>query len=137
MFAKKVVAYIDCFGGVAEDMLLSALVDAGAQLPRILEQLKTMTKLSIAWDWSISYELVKRGSKVGAITSRSIKSNVRGTNEANTVSLAEMIDYIESSKLTADIQRLTVDVFKVFASARSQIQELPTEKLIFNGAEMV
>ncbi|CAM9752036.1 unnamed protein product [Scytosiphon promiscuus] len=53
------VAYIDCFSGVAGDMLLAALIDAGAPLDTIVEGLGTIP--SIQGDWDIDLHRVTKG----------------------------------------------------------------------------
>src|SRR5271154_3954419 len=52
------IAYFDCFSGISGDMVLGALVDAGADLHRIESELR---KLGLE-NWSISAEKVKRGA---------------------------------------------------------------------------
>jgi uncharacterized protein (DUF111 family) len=44
------VAYIDSFSGLAGDMLLAALIDAGAPLAEILGMLKTIEPIKGEWD---------------------------------------------------------------------------------------
>jgi uncharacterized protein (DUF111 family) len=50
------IAYFDCFSGVSGDMVLGALVDAGADIARIEAELR---KLAVT-GWTISAEKVKR-----------------------------------------------------------------------------
>ena len=51
------IAYFDCFSGISGDMVLGALVDAGADLRAIEAELR---KLGLE-GWTISAEKVKRG----------------------------------------------------------------------------
>ncbi len=50
-------AYFDCFSGISGDMVLGALVDAGADLRAIESELR---KLGLE-GWTISTEKVQRG----------------------------------------------------------------------------
>ena len=51
-------AYFDCFSGISGDMVLGALVDAGADLRAIESELRRLELEG----WSISAENVKRGA---------------------------------------------------------------------------
>ncbi|CAM9869837.1 unnamed protein product [Discosporangium mesarthrocarpum] len=53
------IAYIDCFSGVAGDMLLAGLLDAGAPLNKLIQGLKTIP--SIADEWDINLRRVTKG----------------------------------------------------------------------------
>lgn len=43
------ILYIDTFSGVAGDMLLAALIDAGAKLDDIKEQLGSISEIAGEW----------------------------------------------------------------------------------------
>lgn len=57
---SKGIAYFDCFSGISGDMVLGALVDAGADLAALEGELR---KLNLP-GWSISAEKVRRGAIV-------------------------------------------------------------------------
>lgn len=52
------IAYFDCFSGISGDMLLGALVDAGADLSRLESELRRLNLPG----WKISAEKVRRGA---------------------------------------------------------------------------
>ncbi|OQR99015.1 hypothetical protein ACHHYP_07496 [Achlya hypogyna] len=54
------IAYFDCSAGAAGDMILAALIDAGAPLPLIEAGLETI--LEISGEWGLSTERVWKGS---------------------------------------------------------------------------
>jgi pyridinium-3,5-bisthiocarboxylic acid mononucleotide nickel chelatase len=64
------IAYFDCFSGISGDMVLGALVDAGASLSAIDAELR---KLNLP-GWSISAEKVRRGP----IAATQVKVTVAG-----------------------------------------------------------
>lgn len=53
------IAYIDAFSGVAGDMLLAALLDAGAPLEELLAGLRTISPIS--GEWNVELHRVTRG----------------------------------------------------------------------------
>jgi len=67
---KTGIAYFDCFSGISGDMVLGALVDAGAELEAIERELR---KLSLP-GWSIAAEKVRRQS----IMATQVKVHVEG-----------------------------------------------------------
>ena len=68
------IAYFDCFSGISGDMVLGALVDAGADLGAIERELR---KLKLA-GWSISAEKVRRG----AIFATKVNVEIQGEAES-------------------------------------------------------
>ncbi len=58
---SKKVAYIDCFSGVAGDMLLAALIDAGVSTELLIQKLKSLTEISDEWQLISSRVLKSHG----------------------------------------------------------------------------
>src|SRR5579863_6301130 len=84
-------AYFDCFSGISGDMVLGALVDAGADLGAIESELR---KLGLE-GWTSSAEKVKRGQIFG--------TQVKGTStEAHQHrALTVQLDRIDKDQLIA------------------------------------
>ena len=62
---KKVIAYIDAFSGVAGDMLMAALIDAGASILELTEILKTMDAIKLQFDISVTSVVRSEGRIAG------------------------------------------------------------------------
>ena len=68
------IAYFDCFSGISGDMVLGALVDAGAELRAIEAELR---KLRLP-GWSISAEKVQRGAIFATKVNVEVEGNSSG-----------------------------------------------------------
>jgi pyridinium-3,5-bisthiocarboxylic acid mononucleotide nickel chelatase len=110
------IAYLDCFSGISGDMCLGALVDAGAPLTLLAKELK---KISIT-----GYELISK--KVTRSHFRATKVDVLqkskgGIPEQKAIVWKDIEDIIQSSKLTEDIRRKGLRIFKRLFEAEARV----------------
>lgn len=115
------VAYFDCFSGVAGDMVLGALVDAGLPLKKLEREL---AKLPIG-----DYRLVRaRG-----------KRDIRGTNLRVEVSRdLRPDDYtaldrlVAKSRLAPEVREMARAILKRLAEAEARVHRVPVAKVHFH-----
>ena len=84
------LAYFDCFSGISGDMTLGALVDAGASLDRLREQLRGLEIPG----WEISSEKVWKNG----MSSTYVK--VQTEDQSKHSSLSAILDILQKSKLS-------------------------------------
>ena len=116
------VCYFDCFSGISGDMVLGALVDAGADLGRIEAALR---KLPVS-GWTMAAEKVKRGplQATHVRVKRSESHHHRG--------LSDILKLIESAGLPARAAARAAEVFKCLGEAEARVHGIPVEKVHFH-----
>jgi len=117
------LCYFDCFSGIAGDMTLGALVDAGADLNEIDTELR---KLGLA-GWSLRAEKVRRGpiqtTKVDVVVSGH-QHHHRG--------LTDILKLIEKATLPPRVWARATEVFKCLGEAEARVHGIPIDKVHFH-----
>ncbi|MGH9745662.1 MAG: nickel pincer cofactor biosynthesis protein LarC [Candidatus Acidiferrales bacterium] len=116
------VAYFDCFSGISGDMVLGALVDAGADLRQIESELR---KLGLE-NWSISAEKVKRG----AIFATHVK--VATQEDHHHRGLSVILKRIEDARLAPRAAERARRIFERLAAAEAKVHNIDVEKVHFH-----
>jgi hypothetical protein len=116
------IAYFDCFSGISGDMVLGALVDAGAELRQIESELR---KLGLE-NWSISAEKVQRG----AISATHVK--VASQEEHHHRGLSIILKRIEDAGLAPRAAARAKKIFERLAEAEAKVHNIEVEKAHFH-----
>jgi uncharacterized protein (TIGR00299 family) protein len=116
------IAYFDCFSGISGDMVLGALVDAGADL-RVIET--NLRRLGLE-NWSISAEKVKRGSIFATHV------NVETQEDHHHRGLSIILKRIEDAKLAPRAAERARKIFTRLAEAEAKVHQVPVEQVHFH-----
>ncbi len=116
------IAYFDCFSGISGDMVLGALVDAGADLRQIEAELR---KLGLE-GWSISAEKVKRG----AIFATQVKVETSEGHHHRGLSI--ILGRIDKAGLTPRAAARACRIFTSLAEAEAKVHNMPVEQVHFH-----
>ena len=116
------IAYFDCFSGISGDMVLGALVDAGAELREIEAGLRGLG----LENWSISAEKVQRG----AIFATHVK--VKSGEEHHHRGLSVILKRIEEAHLAPRAAARATKIFERLAEAEAKVHNIEVEKVHFH-----
>ncbi len=116
------IGYFDCSSGVAGDMILGALVDAGAPLAELERLLRPLPLAG----WRLSAEPVHRGSLQATLV------RVQVDASPSSRSLAEIVELIRRADLTAGVQEQAVSIFRRLAEAEAKVHGVAIEKVHFH-----
>jgi pyridinium-3,5-bisthiocarboxylic acid mononucleotide nickel chelatase len=116
------IAYFDCFAGISGDMVLGALVDAGADFRAIESELR---KLGLE-GWSISAGKVKRG----AISATHVK--VETTEDHHHRGLSIILGRIDKANLAPRAAGRARKIFTRLAEAEAKVHQMPVEQVHFH-----
>ena len=116
------IAYFDCFSGISGDMVLGALVDAGADLRKIESELR---KLGLE-NWSISAEKVKRG----AIFATHVKVATKEDHHHRGLSI--ILKRIDDASLAPRAAERARKIFERLAAAEAKVHNIEIEKVHFH-----
>jgi uncharacterized protein (TIGR00299 family) protein len=117
------IAYFDCFSGCSGDMILGALLDAGLELDALKDGLGSLNING----YSLSTEKVKRSH----ITAT--KFNIVIDEHAHHHrSLADILEIIESSKLSAEVKTKSSTIFQRLGEVEAKIHGVTIEDVHFH-----
>ena len=114
--------YFDCFSGASGDMILGALVDAGASESRIRRNLDALGLKS----WDLRLSEVQRGSI------RSMRAEVIAQDEGTERSHKDIIALLAASSCESGVVERAKMVFGVLAQAESHIHSTPVDEALFH-----
>ena len=115
------ICYLDAFSGIAGDMLVAALADAGADRQAIIEAIS-----SLETGATVSFEHVKRCGIAAT------KYHVEVEEHHAHRHLSHIVKMIEKAELPARAKRDAVAVFQHLGEAEAEVHQVPIEKVHFH-----
>jgi uncharacterized protein (TIGR00299 family) protein len=115
-------AYFDCFSGISGDMVMGALVDAGADLRAIEQELR---RLGLE-GWKISASNVQRR----AIFATQVKVETEEQHHHRGLSI--ILKRIDDAKLAPRAAERARQIFTRLAEAEAQVHRMPIEQVHFH-----
>lgn len=116
------IAYFDCFSGIAGDMVLGALADAGADEAGLAD-LPRRLGLDGA---SIRFQRVRRGALTGT------RAEVTFRDEGAERHLPEILRIIQAAALPGRVKARAGAVFQRLAEAEAAVHGMPVERVHFH-----
>lgn len=116
------VLYFDCFSGAAGDMLLAALIDAGAPYEKVATDLKCLG-LS-GWDLRIS------STRSGGM--RATRTEVHQTSSQMPRTYKELHAAVADAPLSSGIKDKALKTFRLLAEAEAHVHEVDVNEVRFH-----
>ncbi|HEX2314959.1 MAG TPA: LarC family nickel insertion protein [Thermomonospora sp.] len=116
------VAWFHCFAGVAGDMALGALLDAGADLAEVRAVLRRLDLPG----WALEVEHVSRG---GLAATRAV---VEVRDDAVARPHAAIVELIEAAGLPERVRERSLAVFRTLAEAEGRVHGQPPDEVHFH-----
>jgi len=118
------IIFFDIFSGCSGDMILSALIDAGLDFESLCGEL---AKLPIS-----EYEIVQRRVKRQGIEATYINIISHSEKETADRTYRQVYELINSSRLSAQIKKLSTNIFKSIGEAEAHLHSVPIERIHFH-----
>src|SRR5690348_6045693 len=115
------ICYLDAFSGISGDMLVGALVDAGADSTAVTDALH-----SLGSDAVVSFEKVKRCGIAAT------KFHVKVNEPAKHRHLAGILKMIENGALPEGVKQKASAVFRRLGEAEAAVHQIPVDKVHFH-----
>ena len=120
------IAYLDVFIGISGDMMLGALIDAGADVYQLREQLEG---LPIS-NWQLSAEKISKGGIQATKATVSLHEHQEHSHpHRRYVELAEMI---QTSELPTEVIEQSLAVLRTVAEAEATVHGVPVDEIHFH-----
>ena len=117
------VAYFDCFAGVSGDMILGALVDAGAPLETLQEALSRLSLPGLRLQTEQVHRKVLTGTQVKVIAAEDTPP-LRHPSDLERI--------VSGSDLSQQVKTQSLAVFRRLAEAEAEVHGIPVEKVHFH-----
>ena len=114
--------YFDCYAGASGDMILGALVGAGADARLLLEQLSL---LGVS-DYEVEFSTVDR-SGISAT-----RAHVRTAEERKHRHLSHILKLINESRLSESVKHRASEIFQRLGAAEARVHNIPVERVHFH-----
>ena len=115
--------FLDCFAGISGDMMLGALLDAGAPLDELLSGLRTMP-LS---HWDLRVERVRKGAI--AATSVTVVADEHHHHERH---LSDIQHIVNTSRLPEPVKATSLSIFRLLAEAEAKVHGVSPDEVHFH-----
>ncbi len=116
------IAWFHCFAGIAGDMALGSLLDAGADLEEVLSLLDRLP----VGGWKLEVEPVLRGGIAATRAVVSVHDNVVVRTHAHIVGL------IEEARLPGRVARRSLSTFAALAQVEAALHRRPVDRVHFH-----
>ncbi len=116
------IAYFDCSSGIAGNMILGSLIDAGLDPTYLKKELK---KLCISY-YALRITKIKRGRINGTLLDVKIKKKQKPRH------LKDILYIIDKSKLSQKVKNLSAKIFKKLARAEAKVHGESINKVHFH-----
>jgi uncharacterized protein (TIGR00299 family) protein len=120
--APRTVAWFHCFAGIAGDMALGSLLDAGADFTEVLSLLHRLPLSG----WSLRAEPVLRA---GIAATRAV---VETSDDVVVRTHAHIVGLLEEARLPERVARRALDTFGVLAEVEGRLHRRPPEQVHFH-----
>jgi uncharacterized protein (TIGR00299 family) protein len=120
--ADSTLAWFHCFSGIAGDMALGALIDAGAD---IAEVRSLCERLPVA-GWGLEAEAVTRSGIAGT------KVHVSGHDSTVVRTAAHVTALVEEARLPERVRKRALATFHLLAEAEGHLHRRPPEQVHFH-----
>jgi len=117
-----VIAYFDCFSGIAGDMILGALIDSGLEVSFLKKELE---KLNLS-----GYKIFTKHVKYNEVTGTDFIVEIEESNTHR--HLSDINRLIDSSKLERSIKKTSKQIFYNLAKAESKVHNIDIEDVHFH-----
>ena len=122
ILSRTTTAYFDCFSGAGGDMLLGAVIAAGAKAERIEEELAKLALPGL----SVSVEQKSVQSISG------IKVAISSTSAQQLRTLPAIVALLEQSDVTREVRDRAAQVFTALAHAEAKVHAIPVDRVHFH-----
>ncbi|WNC13974.1 LarC family nickel insertion protein [Brevibacillus brevis] len=132
------IAYLDCFSGISGDMLLAALVDAGADRSRIEDQLRKLPGLHFRLEWRTVVKTGVTALKLDVIDETPAPAQplkplkVIGQHDHAHRAYKDIVEMIEAAELAPRVTARALAIFEKIAVAEAKIHGVPVETVHFH-----